>query len=43
MTSEEGINKFNNNLVSALSDYSNNIQKAIKAKNANDANMYDMI
>ena len=43
MMSEEGINKFNNNLVSALSDYSNNIQKTIKAKNTNDANMYDMI
>jgi len=43
MMSEEGINKFNNNLVSALSDYSNNIQKTIKAKNANDANMNDMI
>jgi len=43
MMSEEGINKFNSNLVSALSDYSNNIQKTIKTKNTNDANMYDMI
>jgi hypothetical protein len=43
MMSEEGINKFNNNLVSALSDYSNNIQKTIRTKNTNDANMYDMI
>ena len=41
--SEEGMNKFNMNLVSALSDYSNNIQKTIASKNNKDANMYDMI
>ena len=43
LMSDEGINKFNLNLVSSLSDYSNNIQKTIATKNNNDANMYDMI
>ena len=43
LMSDEGMNKFNANLVSALSDYSNNIQKTIVAKNNNEANMYDMI
>ena len=42
LMSDEGINKFNMNLVSALSDYSNNIQKNIVSKN-NDTNMFDMI
>ena len=43
LMSEEGMNKFNMNLVSALSEYSNNIQKTIKSKNNNDTNMYEMI
>ena len=43
LMSEEGMNRFNMNLVSALSDYSNNIQKTIAAKNNTDTNMYDMI
>ena len=43
LMSEEGINKFNVNLVSALSDYSTNIQKTITAKNSKDTAMYDMI
>ena len=41
--SDEGINKFNINLVSALSDYSTNIQKTVNAKNNKDTAMYDMI
>ena len=43
LMSDEGINKFNVNLVSALSDYSTNIQKNITAKNNNTTAMYDMI
>ena len=43
LMSDEGINKFNANLVSALSDYSSGIQKTIQAKNNNTATMYDMI
>ena len=43
LMSEEGINKFNMNLVSSLSDYSNNIQKTIASKNNNEGNLYNMI
>ena len=41
--SETGMNKFNVNLVSTLSDYTSNIQKSILNKNDKDSAMYDMI
>ena len=41
--SEEGMNKFNVNLITALNEYSTGIQKTISDKNKNDSGMYEMI
>ena len=43
LMSKEGMNKFNLNLLSSLSDYSNNIQQTIISKNNSDNNMYEIL